>query len=123
MAASNIEFLGWQSDEQIRDLYRRCRCLVFPGEEDFGIVPVEAQACGAPVVAFAAGGVTESIEEDLTGTFFETQDADALIAADEAASDRDWDREAIRANAERFSIQYFLDGLAQSIYLCLADQN
>ena len=54
-------FLGWQSDEVIRDHFRRCRALLFPGEEDFGIVPVEAQACGTPVIAFGRGGAAETV--------------------------------------------------------------
>ena len=54
-AGPNVEFIGWQHDNIVRDLYRRCRLLVFPGEEDFGIAPLEAQSCGRPVVAFSAG--------------------------------------------------------------------
>ena len=56
VAGPNTTFLGWQPDEVIRDHYRRCRAVLFPAEEDFGIVPVEAQACGAAVVAFGRGG-------------------------------------------------------------------
>lgn len=84
--ASGITFLGWQSDEVIRDHFRRCRALLFPGEEDFGIVPVEAQACGAPVIAYGRGGVTETIrgqrhERQPTGVFFHEATVDALIDA------------------------------------------
>ena len=61
LAGPTIHFLGWQPDEVIRDQLRRCRALLFPGEEDFGIVPVEAQACGAPVIAFGSGGATETV--------------------------------------------------------------
>jgi glycosyltransferase involved in cell wall biosynthesis len=61
IARSNIEFLGWSSDEQIRSHYARCRALVFPGEEDFGIVPLEAQAMGCPVIAFGKGGALETV--------------------------------------------------------------
>ena len=56
LAGPTVRFLGWQPDEVIRDHYRRCRALLFPGEEDFGIVPVEALACGAPVIALGRGG-------------------------------------------------------------------
>src|SRR5881398_2744328 len=55
--------LGWQPDEVIRDHYRRCRALLFPGEEDFGIVPAEAMACGAPVIALGRGGAAETVDE------------------------------------------------------------
>ena len=61
IARSNIEFLGWSPDEQIRSHYARCRALVFPGEEDFGIVPLEAQAMGCPVIAFGKGGALETV--------------------------------------------------------------
>ena len=61
LAGPETTFLGWQSDEAIRDHLRRCRALLFPGEEDFGIVPVEAQACGTPVIAFGRGGAAETV--------------------------------------------------------------
>ena len=70
IAGPGTEFLGKVSDELLRDLYRRCRALVFPGEEDFGIVPVEAQACGAPVLALRAGGVLDSVVDGVTGTLY-----------------------------------------------------
>ena len=57
----NVRLLGWQSNEVVRDHYRRCRALVFPGEEDFGMVPLEAMSCGAPVIAYAAGGALETV--------------------------------------------------------------
>jgi len=61
LARPNIEFLDWVSEEDIRDYYSRCRAVIFPGEEDFGIVPLEAQACGKPVIAYAKGGVLETV--------------------------------------------------------------
>jgi len=61
IAGPTVEFLGWCSDEQVRDHYRRCRAVLMPGEEDFGLVPLEAMACGAPAIAYAAGGATETI--------------------------------------------------------------
>lgn len=85
LAGPSVSFLGWQSDEAIRDHFRRCRALLFPGEEDFGIVPVEAMACGAPVIAYGRGGATETIRplggSAPTGVFFEEQKSDALIDA------------------------------------------
>jgi glycosyltransferase involved in cell wall biosynthesis len=82
-AQSGIEFLGWQSDEVIRDHMRRCRALLFPGEEDFGIVPVESMACGTPVVAFGKGGAAETVippdgDSDPTGWWFAEQTAECL---------------------------------------------
>lgn len=83
LAGPNVEFLGWQSDEAIRDHLRHCRALLFPGEEDFGIVPVEAQSCGAPVIAFGRGGATETVvapvgRADPTGLLFREQSVDCL---------------------------------------------
>jgi len=85
LAGPTVEFLGWQKDEVLRDHLRRCRALLFPGEEDFGIVPVEANACGTPVVAYARGGATETIvplnQPEPTGAWFEEQTVDSLVAA------------------------------------------
>jgi glycosyltransferase involved in cell wall biosynthesis len=83
-AGSGITFLGWQSDEAIRDYLRRAKALLFPGEEDFGIVPLEAQACGCPVIAFGRGGATETIRalgdsNEPTGVLFSDQSAAAVI--------------------------------------------
>jgi glycosyltransferase involved in cell wall biosynthesis len=118
-AGPNIEWLGWQPDDVIRDLYRRCRLLVFPGEEDFGIVPVEAQACGKPVVAYAKGGVMESIVPGRTGIAFEEQTVEGLQVAVRACAERAWDSAAIRRNAERFGLQPFIEGLDRSIRACM----
>ncbi|HMP75435.1 MAG TPA: glycosyltransferase [Kiritimatiellia bacterium] len=115
LAGPNVEFLGWRSNSEIRDLYRQCRLLVFPGEEDFGIVPLEAQACGAPVVAFARGGAVETIVADETGVFFAEQTDDTLLAAVGRGASHAWDETAIRRNAGRFSAQTYIDGLARSI--------
>jgi glycosyltransferase involved in cell wall biosynthesis len=115
-ASSSITFLGWQPDVVVRDYYRRCKALIFPGEEDFGIVPVEAQACGKPVIAFGKGGALETViplngsasEAGLcrspTGVFFYDASVDALCDA-VAMCQRDtaaFDPAAIRQNALRF---------------------
>ncbi len=120
IAGPTIEFLGWQGDEQLRELYRRCRLLVFPGEEDFGIVPLEAHACGRPVVAFAKGGALETLVEGETAVFFREQTETALVAAVQAAAARRWPREIIRRQAEHFAPQHFIAGLAASLEKCLA---
>jgi len=119
LAGNNIEFTGWVSDEQIRELYRHCRFLIFPGEEDFGIVPVEAQACGRPVVAFARGGALETVKDGTSGVFFHDQTEDSLLHAVEQCAAQSWNPVAIRANAERFSEDHFIKGLAESINKCL----
>lgn len=92
------EFLGWQSGEAIRDHYRRCRALLFPGEEDFGIVPVEAQLCGAPVIAAAKGGALDTVTPE-TGVLYSGSLADAIRAFES----RRFDPAVCRANALRFT--------------------
>jgi glycosyltransferase involved in cell wall biosynthesis len=114
-AGANVTFLGWQPDEVIRDHYRRCAAVLFPAEEDFGIVPVEAQACGAAVIAFGKGGVVETVRpfgespHPPTGVFFDDQTADAVVEAIERFErNRDaFDSQAARANAEPFRRQRY----------------
>lgn len=115
VAGANIEFLGWQSDADLLALYRRCRLLVFPGEEDFGIVPLEAQACGRPVVAYGRGGALETVQDGVSGLFFGEQTPESLLTAVAACAVRTWDPAVIRAHAETFSIQAFINGLAASL--------
>ena len=81
IARANVEFLGWQSDELVKDYYARCKAVIFPGEEDFGLVPLEAIASGKPVIAYAKGGALETIREGETGLFFYPQITSALIEA------------------------------------------
>lgn len=115
IAAPNVEFLGRVPDEEIRDLYRRCRFLVFPGEEDFGIVPLEAQACGKPVLAYGKGGLLETVLEDRTGVFFGEQTPEALADAAARAEGLAWDAAAIRTHAETFGVPRFLEGMRTEI--------
>lgn len=99
----HIEFLGRVSDERIRDEYRRAAAVLLPGEEDFGIVPVEAQACGTPVVALARGGALETVIEGETGVLVAEPTAEAFAAGLDRVSRTHFDRSRLRANAERFS--------------------
>lgn len=114
MAGPQVHFLGWGSNTTIRDHLQRCRVLLFPGEEDFGIVPVEANACGTPVIAYGRGGATETIvppsmNREPTGLWFMEQTTDALIAAIEAldAHLADFSSLACRRQATRFSRERF----------------
>lgn len=114
-AGPTIEFVGKASNEEIRASYRSCRALVFPGEEDFGIVPVEAQACGSPAVAFGRGGALETVIAGRTGVFFKEQSVEALRAAVEESDRVTWDRAAIRNNAERFDTGRFLEEMGEAV--------
>jgi len=81
LAASNVQFIGRQSDEVVAEHLERCRAFVFAANEDFGIVPVEAQAAGAPVIAYGFGGVTETVIPGVTGLFFAEQTSQSLVEA------------------------------------------
>jgi glycosyltransferase involved in cell wall biosynthesis len=118
LAGPTIHFLGWQPDEAIRDHLRRCRALIFPGEEDFGIVPVEANACGTPVIAFGRGGATETIaplggREAPTGIWFTEQHVECLVHAMElfAKSTAAFEPPLLRRQALHFTAQRFARNL------------
>ena len=113
MAGPNVHLIGFQPVEKLREYLQRARAFVFAAEEDFGIAPVEAQACGTPVIAYGRGGVAESIVHQKTGYLFHEQTAAALIAAVESFERRAWDCAEIRRNAERFSIQQFRQHFVQ----------
>jgi glycosyltransferase involved in cell wall biosynthesis len=118
LAGPAVCFLGWQPDAVIRDHMQRCRALIFPGEEDFGIVPVEAQACGTPVIAFGRGGATETVVppdrgREPTGIWFDEQSADCLADALLRFEARagDFDPAALRRHALRFNQGRFAEEL------------
>lgn len=119
MAGPTVSFREWLSDAELDAHFNRCRALIFPGEEDFGIVPVEAQACGKPVVALRRGGALETVvgydggnEGRCTGIFFDRPDAEALAAVVKQLETLTWDGEWIRAHAARFGREGFLDAIA-----------
>jgi glycosyltransferase involved in cell wall biosynthesis len=108
LAGPETRFLGWLSDDEVRGLYQRASAVLLPGIEDFGMVPVEAQACGAPVVALGSGGARETVQHGLTGLLVEDGSAEALAAALDQCRRTSFDSGAIRGNAERFSRERFL---------------
>ncbi len=105
--AHNIEFLGFVSEEELTRLYRECLALIFPQEEDFGLVPLEVQACGRPVIAYGRGGALETVKEKETGVFFFPQTVSALKKAIKQFFTLEFDPQKIRQWAERFSSERF----------------
>jgi glycosyltransferase involved in cell wall biosynthesis len=112
---SGVTFLGRRSDDDIRELYRGAAVALLPGEEDFGIVPVEAQACGTPVVALGRGGATETVIDGRTGVLVDDASAPAFADGMARALSASFDREAIRRNAERFSRERFIAEISSLI--------
>lgn len=104
----HVELRGWQKAEEIADALARARGLLFPGEEDFGIVPVEALGHGCPVIAYGVGGATESVTDPETGVLFDEQTVPALVAALKRFETMHFDPDVLHAAALRFSKPRFL---------------
>jgi glycosyltransferase involved in cell wall biosynthesis len=108
-APANVQMLGRQPADVVEKHMQSARAFVFAADEDFGIAPIEVQACGTPVIAYGHGGSTETVVEGQTGLYFPTQDAGEIVKAVEAfeACESQFDYAAIRAHAERFSTERF----------------
>lgn len=117
IAKTNIIFSGRVSDEEVRKAYQECAALIFPQEEDFGITAVEVQACGKPVIAYAAGGAVETIGDGKTGAFFTPQTKEALIQAVKSFENAHFSADAIRQNSESFSKERFKREIQEYISL------
>ena len=141
LAGPSVELLGWRSDSEISQYYARCKALLFPGEEDFGIVPLEAMACGKPVIAYARGGALETVvsmvprepserkeravgmpprasdEHYPTGVFFNEPKPESLVDAVEMFERHRnrFDPERIRAHVEPFDRKYYKERMRQLI--------
>ncbi len=107
IAKDNIEFLGRVNNSELKILYSEAKALIFPAEEDFGIIPVEAQACGVPVIAYRRGGALETIVEGETGLFFDKQTEEALSSAIDKFLNKRFNSGLIRKNSLQFSRENF----------------
>lgn len=123
-AGDNIEMMGWQPAEVLADHYARCRALIFPGEEDFGIVPIEAMASGRPVIAYRKGGALETVVEGTTGLFFDEQTPESLIDAVERYETQtaEFDPEAIADHARSFDRSVFKRRMRETIDRLLSER-
>ncbi|MPR10555.1 glycosyltransferase [Microvirga tunisiensis] len=119
-AGPSVTLLGPQRFDVLKDHYARCKALIFPGEEDFGIVPVEAMASGRPVVAFGRGGATETVVDGVTGTFFEEQTIEALLDAVERCENAHFDPAAAVARSRVFGKDVFKASMAEFVQRSLA---
>jgi glycosyltransferase involved in cell wall biosynthesis len=107
LAGPNVRFLGWVSDSELRELYQRARGFVFAAREDFGIMPVEARACGCPVIGFAKGGVSETVHDGVSGVLFDEQNPEAILETITRFEETSWPDEQVRLGVERFSRERF----------------
>ncbi|MCA1644933.1 MAG: glycosyltransferase [Chloroflexi bacterium] len=114
-AGRDVEFIGRVSDTELKQLYAGCRGLVFPGEEDFGIAPLEANASGRPVIAYAGGGALDTVVDGKTGVLFEEQQVECVIGAIRRAEATAWAPDQLRAHARKFDSQVFRDQMQQFV--------
>ena len=110
-AGPSVQFVGRVSDAELKELYARCQALVFPGEEDFGIAPLEANASGRPIIAYAGGGALDTVVDGQTGVLFQSQQVDCLVDAVRRFQQLAWDAGVLRAHAEKFDRRVFREQL------------
>jgi glycosyltransferase involved in cell wall biosynthesis len=122
LAGPTVTVLGAQPFDVLRQHYARCRALIFPGEEDFGMVPVEAMASGRPVVAFGRGGATETVADGVTGVFFSEQTVEAISSAVRSLAGIEIDSGKIAAHARQFGRDQFFQKMRTHIDQLLAEK-
>jgi glycosyltransferase involved in cell wall biosynthesis len=121
IAGPMVEFLGYRNDEEVLRYVQQCKAFIFPGEEDFGIAPIEAQAAGQPVIAYGDGGALDTIIDGETGLFFKQQSVDALKSAITKFESMTFDPDKCQLNAARFSNSHFKTAIANYIDQALED--
>jgi glycosyltransferase involved in cell wall biosynthesis len=123
LAGPTVSVLGPRPFADLRYHYARCRALIFPGEEDFGIVPVEAMASGTPVIAYGRGGALETVDPTFSGVLFDEQSVEAIIAAVLAFEGMAFNSDRIAAHAEAFRVDHFITRVTAEIERLLADRD
>jgi len=116
-ATSNVEFLGRKSDQTVREYLKNCRAFIFTSDDDFGIAPLEAAACGKPTIAFKSGGALETIIENQTGIFFNQQTSESLLNGllKFFEQENNFNPQKIRKQAEKFSKENFKNNFLQEV--------
>jgi glycosyltransferase involved in cell wall biosynthesis len=122
LSSGDVDFLGWRTNEEIRDLYRETTAVLLPGTEDFGLVPVEAQACGTPVVALGHGGACETVQDGVTGVLVRGDSVEAFAEGLERVRSLKRDPDACRAHAERFSRAHFMTNFQHAVAEAVAER-
>ncbi|MBU2213498.1 glycosyltransferase [Patescibacteria group bacterium] len=115
LAGPSVTFLGFVPESDLPRVYSESKALLLPQEEDAGIVPLEAQACGTPVISFGRGGAMDTVKDGVTGVFFEEQTVESLKDAIDRFEKIEFNREAIRKHAEQFSAERFREKITQVI--------
>ena len=115
LAGTTVTVLGPQPFDVLKRHYARCQALIFPGEEDFGMVPVEAMASGRPVIAFGRGGATETVRDGVSGIFFAEQTVEAISSAVQRLADFEINSEKIAEHAAQFGREQFFQNMRRHI--------
>lgn len=123
LAGPSVEFLGWQSEDLVQYYMATCKAFIFPGEEDFGITPLEVAGFGRPVVAFKAGGALDTIIEGVTGVFFDTSTPESLNQAIDRLLKTDFDTESIQQWALRFRKEVFQRSMNELVTSIVGDDS
>lgn len=123
IAGPTVKVMGSQPFEVLREHYAKCRALIFPGEEDFGMVPVEAMASGRPVVAFGRGGAVETVVSGMTGVFFAEQTVQSIIAAIQSLAGTEFQPDDIAGHAQKFGRDQFFQKMRAHIDGLLAEKH
>lgn len=119
----NIIFTGRISDEEVRDYLQRCKAMIFSAEEDFGIIPVEVQACGRPVIAYGKGGALETVVSGRTGVFFYEQNKESVVKAIKEFEQMEFNTEDILENSKKFSKEIFKEKILKIVEEKLNEKN